>query len=299
MTARRSLVAMMMPVMSMERGGVHPAQQADGLGQEVRHRHLPQVERQAHRHRKEGGFGEQLPEGAPAPAAGGQQGDACRPEQDVEKGVEDAGVQQPLGPEQGFDQGEAHVPRVGKGDGKAEQGAVRVVHPAGGQQGDAQAQPQGGGAGQGRPHQVGQDLGVEGDQVGIDDHGGDHQVDQQGRKALAGPGVQDPGPHRQVAGQDQQEHDQHLLRRDGDEIALKHGRDLLSCQGGRLRPHYSAKGRALQEKKRFLYTTFPALQRSEKICVFPVDKRCFLRYNNQVGSALPATYKNMARWSSG
>src|SRR5699024_1870278 len=103
----------------------------------------------------------------------------------------------------------------------------------------------------------------------------------------------------QVAGQDQQEHDQHLLRCDGDEIALKHGRDLLSCQGGRLRPHYSAKGRALQEKKQFLYTTFPALQRSEKICVFPVDKRCFLRYNNQVGSALPATYKNMARWSSG
>ena len=52
-------------------------------------------------------------------------------------------------------------------------------------------------------------------------------------------------------------------------------------------------------EKAVLYTTFPAPQRSEKICVFPVDKRCFLRYNNQVGSALPATYKNMARWSSG
>src|SRR5699024_2675192 len=53
----------------------------------------------------------------------------------------------------------------------------------------------------------------------------------------------------------------------------------------------AAQGRALQEKKRLLYTTFPAPQRSEKICVFPVDKRCFLRYNNQVGSALPATCK--------
>ena len=83
-------------------------------------------------------------------------------------------------------------------------------------------------AGQGGAQQIGQDRGVKGDQVGIHDHGGDHDVDQQRGKVLAGLGAQDLDPHRQVAHQDQQEHDQHLLGCDGDEIAVIHDRDLLS-----------------------------------------------------------------------
>ena len=196
------------------KGCGHVGHQLQRLGDELRHRDLQQVDAKADHHGVQHRCVQQAVQDLFGVGTPTHKAVAHGPQQNVEHGHIGAGIEQTLGPEQRRDERKTHVRRIGKNAGEPEDGGTAVLAAGGEGQRDAgtdeqgqQAHPKGG-------QQVVQNFHTELHTVGVHDHGGHHQIDQQVGKGLLALRFEHAGFHSGDAGAHEQKQHDDLTGRD-------------------------------------------------------------------------------------
>ena len=194
--------------------GVHPAQQVDGLGDEVGNGDLKQIDRQTHHHGVEHRGVQQAAGDLLWVGAAAYHAVPHGPEQNVEHRDIGTGVEQTFRAKEGGDQRETHIRRVGKDAGKPKDRRTAILPASRQQQRDRRADQDGEDAHPKGRQQVVQDLLAELHHIGVDDHRRNDQIEQEVREGLLALLLQHTGFNGHKAATDEQKQDDDLLRGD-------------------------------------------------------------------------------------